>query len=71
MKDSPEQHIQHILDSGASYVGGGVLIFGVPLADIADTAQAIGVILGVFVIGVKLVYDLLKLRRDFFKKKEK
>ena len=60
---------QTILDSGSSYlVGGGVFALA-NLADLATLAQQIGMILGAALVVVKLVYDLMKLKRDFFSKK--
>lgn len=53
------------VDSVLSYGGGSTLIVA-SLSDIATFAQQVGIILGCLLVVIKLIYDIMKLRRDFF-----
>lgn len=63
--------MQNKLDSAASYIGGTSLIAVSSLADIATIAQQLGMILGFIVIAVKLVYDVIKFKREIIDKKKR
>ena len=67
--DANPKAIQSV-DSGLSYAGGAGLFGFASLADLATVAQQVGMILGCLVIFVKLLHDVIMLRKDF-KKEEK
>ena len=54
---------QEIIDSAASYGVGGTALIIANLADLANIAQAITVILACLVVGVRLAHDSIKLYR--------
>lgn len=62
------QSAQNKADAIISYGAGGGII-GISLADIATTAQSVGIILGCLVVAVRLVHDGLNLWKTHFKKK--
>ena len=59
---------QEIVQSAISYTGGATMLGAASLADLASTAQSVGLILGCLVIAVRLAHDIIALVR-FIKKK--
>lgn len=59
---------QEMIQSAISYGGGSGLIGLATLADVANMAQAVGLILGCVVIAIRAIHDAINLYR-FIKKK--
>lgn len=51
------------VDSGISYAVGGGSIFALQLADVAETAQSLAIILGCALVAIRLISDTIKLYR--------
>ena len=62
---------QEVVQSAISYGSGGGLVGLASLADIANTAQSIALILGCLVVAVRLVHDTVALIRYVLKKPTK
>mgnify|MGYP003636483908 CR=1 FL=1 len=61
------QEKMNFMQPAISYIfGGGLISFS--LADIATSAQSLGIILGCLVVAVRLVTDTISLYKKHFKK---
>lgn len=52
-----------LYDSVTSYMFGGGLITAATLVDVAQVAQALAIIIGCYIVGVRAVHDTVRLYR--------